>query len=433
MNKIAKGFFVSILAILLISAAKTDAGVLQSLDEELTGLVQQAKPFMVTVEARDVARNNVFVGTGILIDKAGLILTATSIIGDSDAVKVIFDDGDEFAAEVVGSDNHTGLALLKIEPVERSLPKFGDPYNLKVGSWIIVIGNSYDIPNSVSLGVFSGITNEGFLQLSSQSGPGSSGSAVFNTKGEIVGLLVAQAKETITAQIAADNYVKVKANNYKTPAPNAAGIDIDIPSPGISLAVPVDKLKRVSGQLKLYGEVEHGFLGIKQRRLDEQHRQRIDIDGGVLVTAVTKDSPAEKAGIIKGDVIVNFDGKKVKGPGHLYSLVRSYLPDEKIKLDLVRDTTAISVTVTLGQTDDSGYFGFRQNTDPDNQFKFLSPAEPAKNIDLIKGQSTDLNRNADEAESKLEVDELRGRIRELERDYKVLSAKIDELTKETNK
>ena len=434
MNKIVKVFIILILALIFISATNTDAGVLASLDEELTGLVRQARPFMVTVESRDNIQNNVFIGTGVLIDKAGYILTTTSIISDSDAVKVVFNGGDEFAAEIVGSDQHTGLALLKIEPVERNLPIFGDPYSLKEGSWIIVIGNSYDMPNSVNFGVFSGLTDKGFLQLSAQSSPGSSGSAVFNTKGEMVGLLVGQGKETISVQLPVDNFIKVKTNGYKISPPQiSSGIGIDIPSAGISLAVPIDKLKRVSEQLKLYGEVEHGFLGIKQKHLNEKRRQQVNIDGGVQVTAVSKDSPADKAGIAKGDIIVEFDGKKVKGPGHLYSLVRSYLPDEKVKMDLIRDTTTISVTVTLGQTNNNGSFGFRQNSDLENQFGFLSSKELANKINLAKKETANLNSDLDKADLKLEFEELNDRIRDLERDFKELSAKFNELTKEFKK
>jgi len=431
MNKIAKVFFVSILAIISISAANADAGVLENLDEELTYLARQTRPFVVTVETRDYARNNVFVGTGVLIDKTGYILTTTSIVSDSDAVKVTFNGGDEFAAEIVGSDQHTGLALLKIKPVNRDLPKFGDPYSLKEGSWIIIIGNSYDIPNAVNFGVFSGLTDEGFLQLSAQSGPGSSGSAVFNTRGEMVGLLVAQAKETISVQLPADNFIKVKTNNYgATPSPSPSGIDIGIPSAGIGLAVPVDKLKHVSDQLKVYGEVEHGFLGIKQKRLNEKQRRQFEVDGGVQVTAISKDSPAEKAGIAKSDIIVKFDGKKVKGPGHLYSMVRSYLPDEKVTLDLIRDTTSISVTVTLGQTNDNGSFGFRRNSGLKNQPGYLPSKELADKINLAEKQIADLNSDLDKTDLRLKFEELNSRLRDLERDFKELSAKISGLTKE---
>ena len=425
MSKIAKVFFVSILAIIFISAPNTDAGVLESLDEELTYLARQARPFVVTVEASDYARNNVFVGTGVLIDKTGYILTTTSIVSDSDAVKVTFSGGDEYTAEIVGFDQHTGLALLKIKPVNRDLPKFGDPYSLKEGSWIVIIGNSYDIPNAVNFGVFSGLTDEGFLQLSAQSGPGSSGSAVFNTRGEMVGLLVAQAKETISVQLPADNFIKVKTNNYgATPSQSPSGIDIDIPSAGIGLAVPVDKLKHVSDQLKVYGEFEHGFLGIKQKGLNEKQRQQIKVDGGVQVTAISKNSPAEKAGIAKGDIIVKFDGKKVRGPGHLYSMVRSYLPDEKVKLDLIRDTTSISVTVTLGQTNDNGSFGLRRNSGLKNRPGYLHSKELADKINLAKKQIADLNSDLDKTDLKLKIEELNSRLRDLERNFKELSAQI---------
>lgn len=183
----------------------------------------------------------------------------------------------------------------------------------------------------------------------------------------------------------------------------------------------------------VYGEVEHGFLGIKQKRLSEKQRQQMKIDGGVQVTAVSKDSPAEKAGIAIGDIIIKFDGKKVKGSGHLYGLVRSYLPNVKVKLDIIRDSIEVAVTVALGQTNDDGYFGFRQNSDLANHPGLLSTAEPADKFAKAKKQIAGLNSKSGKENLKPEIEELNARIQELELNFKELSAKISELTKELDK
>lgn len=344
-------------SIVLSSIVTANAGILQNLDDELTGLVKKTEPFLVTVESRGSHLDLLLVGTGVVIDKEGYILTTTSVATEDDDITVTFKDGKSYPADFIGADGYSGLAMLKIKPVDREIPKAGDAYKLKEGSWVTVIGNSYDMPSSVNFGIFSGITDEGLLQLSVATSPGSSGGAVFNTKGELIGILVAKATETVSAYIPNLKNLTVKA--YSSATSRAGGfheVGVDLPSSATSLAVPIDKVLMVAEQLKKYGEVRRGFLGISQRRLSEREMKRHDIDGGVYVTDVSIDSPAYEAGLGKRDIILKFDGVTVKNPGHLYGLVRSHLPGDKVNLEILRGDSTIDVKVTLGEVSDNKFF-----------------------------------------------------------------------------
>ncbi|MCP4582723.1 MAG: PDZ domain-containing protein [candidate division Zixibacteria bacterium] len=431
MNKIANGFFLTFF-FLIATATIINAGILESLDNELTGLVEKAEPYLVTVEARGDTPNRAFVGSGTLIDQDGHVLTTTSVIGKSDNIKVSFKNGEEYNAAIIGTDYHSGLALLKIKPLDRQSPKFGDPKNLRDGSWIIVIGNCYDIPNSVDFGVFSGFTDEGFMQLSVQSGPGSSGSAIFNTKGEMIGVLIAQATETVSFNLTNDNYIKVKTNKYGLTEPqNPGSLDIDLPTVGTSLALPVDKIRHITDQLKKNGVVEHGFLGIRQKSLSSKIRLVFNIDNGVIVVSTTKDSPAERGGVARNDIITRFDGIKVKGPEHFYSLVRSHMPGDKIEVEVIRDSSKVKLDVVLGRAPDEGYYGFLQNqsrTVRDQENVSPSTRGLANKLDIIKDQVSQLDGIKD-VEIKIDIEELENKMIELEDHLDKLANKINDLSK----
>jgi S1-C subfamily serine protease len=297
MKEIVKGSFLKSLiplfaAALIIFPANVEAGVLESLDNELTSLVALAEPFLVTVECRFNSNDNVYVGSGFLIDDEGYIISTTTVVGEAEAAKIIFKDGASYDAQIVGKDYHTGLALLQIEPVNRQIPVIGDSYDIREGSWVFVIGNSFEIPNAVNLGVYSGLTDEGFLQLSVQTGPGGSGSAVFNTKGELIGILVAQASETVSLNLPSRSdsawISKARGPEGKTSPKTSETLGIDLPSSGISLALPAAKLESIVNQLKETGEAKHGFFGIRQKALSAAKKEEFGLTCGVEIVEVLK-------------------------------------------------------------------------------------------------------------------------------------------------
>lgn len=358
MCKKANVFLLTASILFLSTITTANAGILQSLDEELTSLVKQTEPFLVTVESRGNHLDMLLVGTGVLIDKEGYVLTTTSVASDDDDISVTFKNGDSYPADFIGADNYSGLAMLKIEQVDRQTPNIGDPYRLKEGSWVIVIGNSYDMPSSVNFGIFSGVVDEGLLQLAVITNPGGSGGAVFNTKGELIGILVAKATETVSVYIPSSKNLRMKAySSASSKIRSLQEVGVDLPSTGTSLAVPIDEVLKIVNQLKEYGEVKRGFLGISQRRLNKREMRRHDIDGGVYITDVSISSPAYEAHLKKGDIILKFDGVRVKGPEHLYGLVRSHLPGDKVELEILRDDSTVEIKVSLDEASDSRFFG----------------------------------------------------------------------------
>ena len=371
MRKIANVLILKTALLTLAFAGIAFAGVLENLDRELTALVDSTEPYLVTVEARFEQFDKVFVGSGILIDNDGYILTTISVVGDCPVADVSFNDGEKYTARVIGCDHNSGLALLKIEPVTRKTPVFGNSESMKQGSWVLVIGNSFEMPNAVSLGVYSGLTDEGFLQLSVQAGPGSSGSAVFNSSGQLIGLLVAQATETVSFKLPGDRAARIsQASDYYTSVGlSLPAMGIDLPSAGINLAIPVSRMKMVTDQLKKYGKVRRGYLGIRQKPLKAGKLAELGIKGGVEVIEIVKDSPAEEAGLSKGDILIELAGTRIESPGHLYSLVRSYKPDDRIDLKIIRDGKKQEIAVTLDEAPDEGYFGFKEH--PGQQFSDL--------------------------------------------------------------
>jgi len=431
MVKKAKVFCALFTTILIATGSPAFAGVLENLDQELTDLVKSAEPYLVTIEAENQNDSNVYVGSGILLNSDGYVSTTTSVIGKADKIEVSFRDGDKYDAQYVGADYQTGVALLKIPPVERKTPTFGDPYKLNKGSWIIVIGNSYDMPNAVTFGVFSGLTDEGFLQLSVQSGPGSSGGAVFNAKGEMIGLVVAQASETVALHLPLDIDVKLNTRGYSSGSrPGSSDLGVDLPYSGTSLAVPADKISSATSQLIEFGEVFHGFLGIKQKALDHNELDKLGVPCGVKITDISQSSPAEKAGLQKDDIIIKLNGRVVKGTGHLYSMVRSHKPDDEITLEIIRAGSPISIKVVLGKAGNEGYYGFLPSSVRDNNGFQQKLTDLKDQLTSAYANARDNIAKLDSLKSSEEIAAIKEDLSSLNQHLNELSAKVDQLANE---
>ena len=434
MRLIAKGWYLKSIILVITTALTASAGVLENLDNELTSLVAKAEPFLVTIEAQCRGCDRVYVGSGVLVDSDGYIVTTTSVVGAADKARVSFKNGAEYDAQIVGKDYNTGLALLEIEPLSKPTPILGNSFDIKEGSWIIIIGNSYEMPNAVSLGVYSGMTDEGFLQLSVQTGPGSSGSAVFNTRGEIIGIIVAQASETVSLNLplAADSgRINKASSGTKASPPKSIPIGVEMPTSGTSLAVPVDKLQKTIDQLRENGEVKHGLLGIRQKALSVELKKQHGLDGGIEVTDVVGGSPAEKAGIMKGDIIYKVDNEDIKGTGHLYSIVRSHQPKDKVKFETIHNTERLTKIVVLDEAPNEGYFGFIQNSVRPEDSRYIDQNLAAirdKLADQIES-ATDNIVKIDRAELDKYLTAVDKRMTELEGQVNELSTKFNELYK----
>lgn len=252
-------------------------------------------------------------GSGFLIDKDGYIVTNNHVIDGANEIKVKLADGNEYDAAIIGKDPKTDLALIKIKGVSGLTPiSLGNSDELKVGNWVVAIGSPFGLEQTVTAGIVSAkgrIIGSGpydnFIQTDASINPGNSGGPLINMQGEVIGIN--------TAIIASGQ--------------------------GIGFAIPIETAKTVIAQLKGNGKVTRGWLGISIQEITPQiaHSFGLKEKKGALVADVAKDGPADKAGIARGDVIIEFDGRKISQSHELPKLVAGCAIGKAVEIKLVRD------------------------------------------------------------------------------------------------
>lgn len=349
MKRKLKVFAVALTIISITIGGTAYGGVLKSLDDELTSLVEETEPYLVTVKGRGSWRN--LIATGIVYDKMGHVITSSHVY-NADKFEITFKDGAASSAEKIGVDDQTGLAVLKIEGDDLKPPKWGSIPELRDGAWIIVVGNSYGIPATVNIGTFSKRADEGFLQLSVDVRPGASGGAVLNTDGKIVGILIArEADSKISIKSSArDKFLRSYGSSLKF-------LDLMRKSEDKAIAIPVEMVIDVADQLIEAGEVRRGFLGISQKNLSPSERARYDLEGGVLVIDVVEESPAEEAGLEEGDIITAVEEEFIHSTSDLFSLIRSHKPGDRVTITYYREGDEKTTEATLETAEDVDLFG----------------------------------------------------------------------------
>jgi len=264
-------------------------------------------------------------GSGVIIDpQKGYILTNNHVIANADEITVRLDDGKEYNAEVVGRDPKTDLALIRTKGplvVEAGAP-LGDSDKVEVGEWVMAIGNPFGLERTVTVGILSAkgrVIGAGpyddFLQTDAAINPGNSGGPLFNMKGEVIGIN--------TAIVASGQ--------------------------GIGFAIPINMAKELLPQLEK-GKVTRGWLGVSIQEVTDDIAKSFKLKDakGALVAEVMEDTPAQRGGMERGDIIVSFDGKEVDAPNELQRIVASTPPDKKVKVKVIRDGKTETLTVKLG-------------------------------------------------------------------------------------
>lgn len=270
-------------------------------------------------------------GTGVIISKDGYILTNVHVVKNATRIKVKLANGETYKAKIVGLDPKTDLALIKIDPKE-DLPvaPLGDSDKIEVGDWAIAIGNPFGLSHTFTVGVISakgrsGISEdrsryENYIQTDASINPGNSGGPLLNIKGEVIGI------------------------NNAIVTPSGGNV-------GIGFAIPINMAKKILPQLKEKGKVIRGWLGITIQDLDEKKARPLKLKpySGVLVANVLKKSPAAKAGLKSGDIIIKYNGKKIKGTNQLRNLVAETEPGKKVKIVILRKGRKKTLKVRIGE------------------------------------------------------------------------------------
>ena len=277
-------------------------------------------------------------GSGFIVDSSGYVVTNNHVIQDADEIKVILQDNTNLDAKVIGRDKKTDLAVLKVNS-KKPLPavSFGDSNKIRVGDWIIAIGNPYGLGGTVTAGIISARARDiqsgpydEYLQTDAPINRGNSGGPMFNMDGEVVGV------------------------NTAIFSPSGGSI-------GIGFAIPSSLVKNIADQLREHGKIRRGWLGVHIQSVTPEIAQTLSMSTpkGALIAGVSADGPAEKGGIQTGDVILSFDGKDISEMRRLPLMVAETEVDKTVNVKILRKGEEVTLRVKVGE--------LKGKNDPDDE------------------------------------------------------------------
>ena len=321
---------------------------------------------------RPTERKATSLGSGFIIDKDGTIVTNNHVIANADDIIVKIDDK-EYEAKVLGSDPYADLAVLKIDSSSKfAFVEFGNSDKARVGDWVVAIGNPFGLGGTVTSGIISARNRDinltrydDFIQTDASINQGNSGGPLFNLEGKVIGI------------------------NTAIIAPGQSG------SIGIGFAIPSNVASNIISQLIKYGETKRGWLGVRIQEVTKEiaEVQNLDTPKGALVAGVSQNSPAEKAGIEPGDIILEFDGNEINTMRNLPKIVANTKVGKNVSVKIWRNKKSINKRLVLGRLESSKEF-IAEN----------KPAKKNKEVEIEDLKITVSNLSSDEIEKrKLDV------------------------------
>lgn len=319
-------------------------------------------------------------GSGVIISPDGYIVTNNHVVEEANEITITLNDNREFSARVIGLDADTDLALLKIDGEDFPTLVIGDSEAVKVGEWVLAVGNPFNLTSTVTAGIVSAKARnlgakrsgiESFIQTDAAINQGNSGGALVNARGELIGINAMLYSQT---------------GSYS----------------GYGFAIPTTIVKKVVSDLKTYGTVQRALLGISgmtlhdyidaQKAKDDKFKADFGTNDGVYVAEVTEDGAAKQAGIKEGDIIVSVDGKKITKMSELQEATTNYSPGDKAEIGVLRDKKNVNITITFRNA--KGTTAVVKTTTIDTlgaEFKELTDNQK-KSLNLTNGvQITSLN------------------------------------------
>lgn len=345
-----KWISILLVVVMLVPLAGQD---LKSLSDQFVNVADAVSPSVVTITAERITKiNNPLadlnlpfeffgfdapkkeheyrssaLGSGVIV-KDGYVITNNHVIKDAEEITVVLSDKREYEAELIGGDSKTDIALLRIDGEKLPAAKLGESDDVRVGEFVLAIGSPYSarLGNTVTHGIVSGLarsgvglnTYESYIQTDASINPGNSGGALVNLDGEVIGI-------------------------------NSAILSRSGGSNGIGFAIPIDLAKKVMNDFIKEGRVIRAWLGVNIQELNQDLSESLGLDDvdGVLISDVVKDSPAEKAKLKVGDVIIKVNNEDVETPSELQINILSRTPNETVKLTIVRDQKYKTINVKL--------------------------------------------------------------------------------------
>lgn len=272
-------------------------------------------------------------GSGVILSQDGYIVTNNHVINGADEIEVMLNDKRDYRAEVIGTDPSTDIALLKIKEKDLPFISYGNSDNLRVGEWVLAVGNPFNLNSTVTAGIISakGRSNvlegdrakgqfpvESFIQTDAAVNPGNSGGALVNTNGELIGI-------------------------------NTAIVSSNGAYQGYSFAIPVTIVKKVVSDLIEFGTVQRAYIGVSINDINAKfaEQKNLSILKGAYVNGLTSNGAAEASGVKIGDVITSIEGNKIGSVSELQEQVSKYRPGDKVNVTVVRNEKEITMPVTL--------------------------------------------------------------------------------------
>ena len=355
---------------IIISIGFSQKSIVQQFSKTFADVAEKVNPAVVTISTDKIIKMDRFnqypfnqffgwdrnpsqeqeyrtraLGSGVIIDAAkGYIVTNNHVVEDMDKISVKLMDKRIFEATVVGSDPKSDLAVLQIEADNLSQVDIGDSEKLRVGEWVIAIGSPFsdNLSHTVTAGIISAMGRsdiisrenyEDFIQIDAAINPGNSGGALVDLNGKLIG---------INTAIATGGYERSNR--------------------GVGFAIPMNMVNKVMNDLIDKGYVVRGWLGVAIQEIDDSYAKALGLDtrDGALISNVANSSPADNAGLITGDVILEFNDVSINNSSHLKNVVSSSEPGKRYKVDIIRDGRRKSIYVKLGELPNEPQMAFME-------------------------------------------------------------------------
>ena len=306
------------------------------------------------------------VGSGFILSADGFVMTNAHVVDGASEVLVTLPDKREFKAKIVGADKRTDVAVVKIDATGLPAVKVGDISKLRVGEWVMAIGSPFGLENTVTAGIVSAKQRDTgdylpFIQTDVAINPGNSGGPLINMRGEVVGI---------------NSQIYARSGGFM----------------GISFSIPIDEAIRVSDQLRAFGRVSRGRIGVQIDQVTKDVAESIGLGKaqGALVRGVEAGSPGEKAGIEPGDIITKFDGKSIEKPSDLPRLVGNTKPGTKSSVTVFRRGNVRDLNVTIAEIEPDK--PIKQALDRDDSSSKAPASAAAKSMGLTLSDLTELQK-----------------------------------------
>ena len=304
---------------------------------EITGTVVQRSPYYYFGQPQQREVPIRALGSGVIISSEGYIITNNHVVQNADTIKVELYNSSNQSAKLIGTDPNTDLAVIKIEPTsDMKFAKLGNSDEIQIGEWVVAIGSPRGFDWTVTAGIISGKNRrdigalgptgyEDFIQTDASINPGNSGGPLINLTGEVIGI-------------------------------NSLIISASQGSEGLGFAIPSNMVKTISESLIKHGKVVRGYLGVNIQSITPEIIKGLTLGRnfkGVIITDILPDSPAEKAGLEQGDIIILYDGKKIESSAQLRNFVAATSPEGQVKVMVLRDNNEVEITVKIGDLENT--------------------------------------------------------------------------------